>query len=109
MFITGAVIATVGLRQLADAHEELDKLVNRTSKALRLANLTRINLLMSIRAEKNSVLEFDKAKAKDWAERANKSKQESEQNKKELSTYVDTSLGTREGKAFDEFDRGTEL
>jgi methyl-accepting chemotaxis protein len=108
MFLTGAAIAVVGLRQLADANVQMEELVNRTCRALRLANLTCIELLQSVRAEKNAILVTDKSRAIEWADKARQHNLERDQHRKDLAGIVETGQSSREGKALNEFDRKVE-
>ncbi len=105
---SSGTIAVVGLRQLATVHEQLKSLVDRTSEAIMLAGATRVDLLRSLRAEKNAVLATSQSEAREWADRARESTEQRKRHSAELAGLVDESLGTAEGKAIDNFNRGAE-
>src|SRR5262245_3652146 len=108
MILTGAAIAIVGLRQRAQMDERFAHLVSIDSQAIVTAQLARIDLLQSVRAEKNAVLSIDKNRAREFADRARQELKEMAQDRAALTRLVDAGPGTPAGKALVDFDRATE-
>jgi methyl-accepting chemotaxis protein len=105
MMICGAVIAYVGVRQMSRSEDQVENLVDKAGRALVLASAVRVDLLRSIRAEKNAVITPDKAQAAEFADQARKSIAELRQHLGELTRLVGLDLSSREGKALDLFER----
>ena len=101
----GGFIAVVGVRQLAKSHDQLQSLVNRDSEALITASAMRIEVLRSLRAEKNAVLARDKGQAGEWADKARQAAQRLNQLRADVARITDANPATREGKALGDFDR----
>ncbi len=105
LVICGAVIAFVGARQMSRSEDQLEYLIDNAGRALVLASAVRVDLLGSIRAEKNAVITPDKARATEFADQARKSIAELRQRLAELTRLVGMDLSSREGKALDVFER----
>lgn len=103
--LSTAIVAFVGLRQLARTQARLETLVNSASRSARLASMVRVELLRSIRAEKNAVLVGDKARAAEFAEGARQALARLEKQLGELQTLVEANPATPEGRALLDFDR----
>jgi len=105
LVICGALIAYVGARQMSRSEDQLENLIDNAGRALVLASEVRVDLLGSIRAEKNAVITPDKAQAKEFADQARKSIAALRQHLGELTRLVGLDLSSREGKALDVFER----
>lgn len=106
--LSGGIIAVVGAQQLANAHDRLAGMVDKTAPALMAAAAIRVELLLAVRAEKNAVLIPDKARATEFAGQARKAMERLAQHHVNLRGMIDASPATREGKALSDFDRAIE-
>jgi hypothetical protein len=103
--VSCGIVAFVGVRQLARAHERLEVIVNDASRSARLASMVRVELLRSIRAEKNAVMVEDKVKATEFADHARQALVRLDKELAELQSIVEANPATPEGKALLDFDR----
>jgi len=108
LVIAGGVITFVGGRQAALMNARFGHLIDVDSRALIAAEEARIDLLQSIRAEKNCVLAFDAARASEFADEARTNWKELMADCAELSRLLGTNFATREGKALSDFNRYAE-
>jgi methyl-accepting chemotaxis protein len=108
LVISGGAIAIVGARQVADLDERFERVVDQSCRAIILAEAARVDLLQSIRAEKNAVLVVSKERAAAFAETAREERKELKINSQELGRLIGTGLTSREGKAYSDFIRAEE-
>lgn len=104
LVISSIAITVVGVRQFAEMNDRFEHLIDVDSRALVTAEATRIDVLQSIRAEKNAVLALDAARAAEFADMARNEWKDLATDRAELGRLVGTNLGTREGKALSDFD-----
>ncbi len=97
LVVAGGIIAFVGIRELAG--------LDQASRAIMTASAARIELLRSVRAEKNAVLSPDKKAAGEFADKARHSLAELGRQRAELRGLVDLSPTAEEGVALTDFDR----
>jgi len=108
LVVAGAAIAVVGTHQASEMDERFERLVGQSSRAIVLAEAARVDLLQSIRAEKNAVLVVNKDQAVRFAEHARQERKELKQGCQELARLIDMGPASREGKTLAEFNRAAE-
>ncbi|HQY88982.1 MAG TPA: MCP four helix bundle domain-containing protein, partial [Tepidisphaeraceae bacterium] len=109
LLFTAFAIAVVGVRQLAHLNGKFEQMVNTTNRAMMKASEARVELLASVRAEKNAVVVQDKARAAEYAQSANEHREQMKLLRDELAKLVGSELATQEGKTVSELVRAIEM
>jgi methyl-accepting chemotaxis protein len=104
LLLTTLAVAVVGVIQLSRLDSKFDAMVNETGRALRLASAANVEMLASVRAEKNAILADQKAPAIEFADIARQHRDRFKQLSAELSAHVGGASGT-EGKTVADLDR----
>ena len=105
LLATSLVVGAVGVVQLTLLEERFERMANTTSKAVWLTGDGRIELLMTIRAEKNAILMRDKTRAEEFAAEGRQSGSRLQQIRSELESLVGVNVATPEGRAMSELNR----
>src|SRR5436309_1663820 len=99
MALTSVAIAIVGVRQLGKSNDQLNTLTDMTAGALTTTANARIELLRSLRWEKNAILVHDKAQAAEFAELARHDMDATAELRARLSSLVEAGMSNSEQKA----------
>ncbi len=105
LLITALTIAVVGINQLASLSGEFDEMVRTTTRAKALSGDGRIRLLEALRAQKNAILNPDKVRSAEFAERAREAIRQLREVRGELVQIIGNNMGTPEGKSLSDLER----
>jgi methyl-accepting chemotaxis protein len=99
LLATALTIGIVGVLQLSRLDRQFARLVDTTGAEILLASECRVSLLSSLRAEKNAIIQGDKAKAAEFAAVSQKSFEHARDLREQLASIAGTNPATKEGAA----------
>ncbi len=108
LLLTTVTITVVGVTQLGRLVDQFRALADSTGRQMMVAAEARVELLSSVRAEKNAILVTDKSRAMEFAEEARRSLGRVKELSGELGRLVGANLATSEGKSVLDLDQAVE-